>query len=115
MDFGDKFASYIESWTHLLSVFAPSNPHSSDFGDICALYSPFLHQLAMQSFFLNLEVYGLVQATVGVGTVLIWDFCLAYTRGEGCKCNAATEDMDLVKNLPVTLRHAHICCECLPT
>ena len=30
-------------------MFAHSNPHSSDFGDICALYSPFLHQLAVQS------------------------------------------------------------------
>ena len=25
------------------------NPHSSDFGDVCALYAPFLHQLTMQS------------------------------------------------------------------
>jgi hypothetical protein len=45
-------------------------PHSSDFGDICALYSPFLHQLTVQSSLLNQGVYGLVQATVGVGTVL---------------------------------------------
>ena len=27
--------------------------------------------------------YALVQATVGVGTVLIWDFGVAYTRGGG--------------------------------
>ena len=33
--------------------------------------------------FLNLGLYGLVQATVGVGTVLIWDFCVTYTRGGG--------------------------------
>ena len=33
--------------------------------------------------FSNLGVYGRVQATVGVGTVLIWDFCVAYTRGGG--------------------------------
>ena len=33
--------------------------------------------------FLNPGVYGLVQATVDVGTVLIWDFCVAYTRGGG--------------------------------
>ena len=33
--------------------------------------------------FLNLGVYGLVQATVGVGTVLIWYFAVAYTRGRG--------------------------------
>ena len=25
------------------------NPHSSDFGDVCALYAPFLHRLTMQS------------------------------------------------------------------
>ena len=36
--------------------------------------------------FLNLGLYGLVQATVGVGTVLIWDFCVAYTRGGGYVC-----------------------------
>ena len=30
-------------------MFAHLNPHSSDFGDICALYSPFLHQLTVQS------------------------------------------------------------------
>ena len=35
--------------------------------------------------FLNLGLYGLVQATVGVGTVLIWDLCVAYTRGGGYK------------------------------
>ena len=35
--------------------------------------------------FLNLGVYGLVQATVGVGTVLIWDFGVAYRRGGGGK------------------------------
>ena len=33
--------------------------------------------------FLNLGSYGFVQATVGVGTVVIWDFCVAFTRGEG--------------------------------
>ena len=30
-------------------MFAHLNPHSSYFGDICALYSPFLHQLTVQS------------------------------------------------------------------
>ena len=25
------------------------NPHSYDFGDVCALYAPFLHRLTMQS------------------------------------------------------------------
>ena len=38
--------------------------------------------------FLNLGLYGLVQATVGVGTVLIWDFCVAYTRGGGVPLSA---------------------------
>ena len=33
--------------------------------------------------FLNLGIYGFVQATVGVGTVLIWDFCIAYRKGGG--------------------------------
>ena len=33
--------------------------------------------------FLNPGVYGLVQAAVGVGTVLIWNFCVAYTKGGG--------------------------------
>ena len=28
----------------------PLDPDSSDFGDVCALYAPFLHQLTMQSF-----------------------------------------------------------------
>ena len=37
----------------------------------------------MQSSLLNPGIYGLVQATVGVGTLLIWDFCVAYTVGEG--------------------------------
>ena len=37
----------MESWTHLLGLFAHLNPQSSDFGDICALSSPFLHQLTM--------------------------------------------------------------------
>ena len=46
--FGDGFASHIESWTHLLCV-CPLDPDSSDFGDVCALYAPFLHQLTMQS------------------------------------------------------------------
>ena len=35
--------------------------------------------------FLNLGIYGLVQATVGVGTVLIWDFCVAITKGGGVR------------------------------
>ena len=30
-------------------MFAHLNPHSPDFGDICALHSPFLHQLTVQS------------------------------------------------------------------
>ena len=27
--------------------------------------------------------YAVVQGTAGVGTILIWDFCIAYTRGGG--------------------------------
>ena len=30
-------------------MFAHLNPDSSDFGDVCAVYAPFLHQLTMQS------------------------------------------------------------------
>ena len=30
-------------------MFAHFNRHSSDLGDICVLYPPFLHQLTMQS------------------------------------------------------------------
>ena len=37
----------MESWTRLLRLLAHLNPKSSDFGDICALSSPFLHQLTM--------------------------------------------------------------------
>ena len=33
--------------------------------------------------FLNRGVYDLVQATVGVGTILIWYFAVAYTGGGG--------------------------------
>ena len=33
--------------------------------------------------FLNLGVYSFVQAIVGVGTVLIWYFAVAYTTGGG--------------------------------
>ena len=29
--------------------FCPLDPDSSDFGDVCAFYAPFLHQLTMQS------------------------------------------------------------------
>ena len=34
--------------TFVVSV-CPLDPDSSDFGDVCALYAPFLHQLTMQS------------------------------------------------------------------
>ena len=54
--------------------------------------------------------YALVQATAGTGTALIWN--LIYFSS---KCSAATQDMGLVTNLPVTWCHGHICCECLPT
>ena len=79
--------------TFVVSV-CPLDPDSSDFGDVCALYAPFLHQLTMQSSLFErwcpvLVVvcvganYARVQATVGVGTVLIWDFGVAYTGGGG--------------------------------
>ena len=72
----------------------PFAPDSSDFGDVCALFAPFLHQLTMQSSLFERGCPVLVvvcvarklrlcQATVGVGTVLIWDFGVAYTRGGG--------------------------------
>ena len=41
--------------------------------------------------------HALVQATVGVGTVLIWGLI-----SFGTKCSAATYDMGLVTNLPAT-------------
>ena len=59
-------------------MFALLNPH----GDICAFYSPFLNQLTM---YVVHASYGLVCATVGVGTVLIWDFSIAVTRGGGTR------------------------------
>ena len=40
--------------------------------------------------FLSLEIYSLVQAAVGAGTVLIWDFCVAFTRGGGCFVHKAS-------------------------
>ena len=55
-------------------MFAHLNPQSSDVWDICALYSPFLHQLTMCVVHAS---YGLVQAKVGVGTV-------AVTGGSAC-------------------------------
>ena len=70
-------------------MFAQLNPHSSDFGDICASCAPFLPQPTM---YVVLASYGLVHATVGVGTVLIWDFCVAITRGGGAGC----EDVDRI-------------------
>ena len=42
MVFGDKSANCMESRIHLLGLFAHLNPQSYDFGDICALSSPFL-------------------------------------------------------------------------
>ena len=39
--------------------------------------------------------YALVQGTVGVGTVLVWDFCVAITRGAGYL--NATNIVDQVK------------------
>ena len=56
--------------------------------------------------FLNPGVYGLVQATVGVGTALIWDFCVDYTRGgvtlqeTTCKGNFIPKNLKLPKPKP---------------
>ena len=78
----------------------PFAPDSSDFGDVCALFAPFLHQLTMQSslfergcpVLVSRASYARVQATVGVGTVLIWDFGVAYTRGGGVQTSAGQSD-----------------------
>ena len=62
------------------------NPHSSDFGDICALHSPFSYQLTGQS---SVFEPGCLQPCPSYsrrGTVLIWDSCVAYTRGQGVHC-----------------------------
>ena len=41
--------------------------------------------------------HGLVQATVGVGTVLIWDFSVAFTRGGGTPiANTAAHEVLLI-------------------
>ena len=50
--------------------------------------------------FLKPGVYGLVQATVGVGTVLIWDFCVAYTRGGELGVEAGKENFYKAPNAP---------------
>ena len=83
--FGDDFASYMESCTHLLSAFAHLNPHGSDFGDmfLCIIFPFSGTSSPCNLLFLNPGIYGLVQATVGVGTVLIWGFCVAIARAGG--------------------------------
>ena len=50
-----------------------------------------LHFSPWNLLFLNLGVYSLVQTIVGVGTVLIWYFCIAYTRGGGADGGAAAK------------------------
>ena len=63
------------------------DPHSSDFGDVPLYYYYYIPLSCTSSLcnllFLNLGLYGLFQATVGVGSALIWDLCVAYTRGGG--------------------------------
>ena len=61
-------------------MFAHLNPHSSGLGDICALYSPFSHQVIM---YVVRVSYGLVEASLGVGTVFILGFSVAITGGGG--------------------------------
>ena len=46
--------------------------------------------------FLNPGIYGPVQATRGVGTVLIWDFCVAITKGGGAHVEVPTDPPPLV-------------------
>ena len=67
------FCEGLPTLTHvalILGIFVHPLPPSCT-GSLCNLL------------FLNLGIYGLVQATVGAGTVLIWDFCVACTRGGG--------------------------------
>ena len=83
--------------TFVVSV-CPLDPESSDFGDVCALYAPFLHQLTMQSSLFERGCPVLVVVCVvrklrpcpsysrrrdRINLGLIWDFGVAYTRGGG--------------------------------
>jgi hypothetical protein len=59
-----------------------------DFGSWPPVFGILLHYIPLSCtsspcnlLFLDLGVYGFVQAAVGVGTVLIWDFCVAFTGG----------------------------------
>ena len=45
-------------------MFAHLNPHGSDFGDVCALYPTFLHQLIMHSSLFNLGAQSHVPAVM---------------------------------------------------
>ena len=63
---------------HICCECLPTGTHRALILGISVHYIPLLCNLL----FLNLGIYGLVQAT-GVGTVLIWDFCVAITRGGG--------------------------------
>ena len=41
-------------------------------------------------------------------------FAWCATLQLGTKCSAVTYDMGFATNLPISLSHGHICCECLP-
>ena len=70
-------------------MFAHLNPHSSDFGDICEVYTPFSHHLTMCVAHAS---YGRVEATVGVGAI-IWGFSVAITKGGGVQSQLLKENM----------------------
>ena len=67
-------------------MFAQLNPHSSDFGDIVHKIPLSCTSSPCNLLSLNLGIYSLVQATVGVGAVLIGDFCVGIT-GAGVHVN----------------------------
>ena len=56
-----------------------------------------LTYVCVGSYMCRARSYARVQATVGIGTVLIWDFGVAYTRGGV-----------LTTNLPLWHWHIHI-------
>ena len=64
------------------------DPQGSAFGDIVDYIPLSCTSSPCNLLFLNLGVYALVQATVGAGTVLIWDFCVAITGGGGVMLSA---------------------------
>ena len=83
-----------EPWGASPRPSAPTHLPTSDFGDVCACIPLACTSSPCNPVFLNLGTRGWelyvshtsyvpVQATVGVGTVLIWDFGVALTRRGG--------------------------------